>query len=229
MILSRNQLPWIVSFPRSGSHWVNCALELYSGRRRCFQIGFPMNTISLLSREVPREHFWIHTHQAAGIKKPKKVAFLTRDIVDVIYSYSWAQKRHTDDLIEHFIDQTVPKYFETYKKWLIDTPADIGVTYANIMTKPKIEFRKLVEFLEFDWDEVKALQCLGEVTKSKLAENGKLGNAFFGPQLMTEEYKIKRGLFRSRYGHKIHEIYHELATKSHCELLLEYQQNNFGS
>lgn len=202
-------LPWILSFPRSGSHWVNCALERYTQRRRLFHIWqghYNMNPISILDEAIPFDNYmWVQSHFS---KAPVPNAiYIIRDPVDVMFSFGQAQKRlDTDVMATNFLSRTMDNYKTVINKWCLG-PEKVGtiLRYENFIDSPAIEFKKLTDFFGLPWDEAKAIASLDDTTKGKLAENAKNMKNFFHVGLESDEYNTKRSAFRKRFGQFVYD------------------------
>lgn len=201
-------LPWIIGYSRSGSHWINCALEVYANRRRLYRVGkdvFETDPISVLPNGVPRQDYlWVHAvFEMRTSERPAKTAIILRDPVDAMYSLSRVMGVMTDLDRTKFLSDRFDRFKHFMYRWCMTNgkaDADLIVRYENFLTEPAQEFKKLTDFLQLPWDEAKALDVLSKTTKGVLAKNAKNMQSHFHVGLESADYQAERTRFRERFG-----------------------------
>jgi glycosyltransferase involved in cell wall biosynthesis/protein-L-isoaspartate O-methyltransferase len=98
---------FLVSFPRTGSHWLRMLMELYFGRPSLVRVFYyPERT----------DYLTLHTHDIDLDVKRSNVIYLYRDPVDTIYSQLCYYKESPDDL--NRIEYWSELYGKHLDKWL---------------------------------------------------------------------------------------------------------------
>lgn len=208
-------LPALVSYPRVGSHWLKCALELYFERPCMFGPGVPDSLkegkqVGRLTLIDPERNDWLfcHVHDPGLRLKIHNPLYMWRDPVDTIFSHMRA-----DRAIDHA--HLVKMYSNRMRlhlaKYMIgEHRAKEIVSYEALVADPVGEFRKAVHYLDPDrhYSEKRALEVLGQVTKQKLVAKGrdnKRFGSYYGTQLLDEDYESRRQVFRAQFASEIYE------------------------
>lgn len=164
--------PLVVSYPRSGAHWISSVSEMYFNRPR-LRKGSPS---FLPDKKKRRDWMWIHDHDAdlkiirnLHKKKPlaNKILFLYRNPVDVIYShlnaisknyntygYLFGKKFKNRDYAfsEEAVMDELSRWI-TYHREYFKEREGIQITYISYeaFKNPKTrnsEFKKICDFFE---------------------------------------------------------------------------------
>lgn len=171
--------PRLVSYPRTGSHWLRILMEKYTGIPSAVQSFFDSR---------PQKIWGFHIHdRIIGHWEPsegptmelKKVVYLYRNPIDTIYSQ---MKYHKDlsvgwdgssnEHISRKVDEYIEEYYRHIRRWVFnnqDISEILIVKYEDLVDKPSETFRQVLEFLNFEWDEVKFTEvysfCDKQLTK----------------------------------------------------------------
>ncbi|MCK4553265.1 sulfotransferase domain-containing protein [Candidatus Pacearchaeota archaeon] len=190
--------PLFISYPRSGSHWVNSIMELYFNRPR-LRKGSP----SFLDKNR-RDWMWIHDHdlnlevlkKIRNIKnyKFRKVLFLYRNPLDVIYSliifkmndlgiygekYSTEKKAFSDEIVKkNILDWII------YHKEYLSNHGDLKFTtikYENFLNKDTRvkESKKICEHFSYPFNEKKINFFFEKFGKVNFAKYRKIADKDF--------------------------------------------------
>ena len=181
--------PYLVSFPRAGSHWLRMVLELYFERPtlvRAFY--YPGRTDYLL----------LHTHDIDLNVERRDVIYLYRDPVDTVYSQlSYHQEDfHDEARIRHWSDL----YGRHLDKWLCQerfTTHKTILTYEGLQNNLVGEFVKVTTHLGETLDQARLDRVASQVTKEEVKRK-----TAHDPQVMqlSDQYQVTRELFREKYG-----------------------------
>jgi hypothetical protein len=93
------EFPFLVSFPRTGSHWLRMLLELYFER--------PLLTRTFFFPEKDN-YLLLHTHDLELDVKRHNVMYIYRDPVDTIYSQIKYHKEDSKDRICNAKEDSYP-------------------------------------------------------------------------------------------------------------------------
>lgn len=204
-------LPGFISYPRVGSHPINCALELYFDRPRIFEpimpgMGNRGKQISFLSPSRT-DYLWVHTHDAGLKCSYSDKIYMWRDPVDTMFSHAWADGRR-DEIVLSFCS----RYRAHLQRHIIDVPARTILTYEAFLANPIAELsRAILHFranVEIDLD--KATAALHEVSKDALATKGSeiagMKGHYDGSNL-SSEYADRRLAFRAAWSEQIYGMF----------------------
>lgn len=194
--------PLFVSYPRSGSHWINSIMELYFNRPR-LRKGSP----SLLPDAEKRDDWmWIHDHDLKlkvinKLKKNKnprynKILFLYRNPSQTIFSHLNAKQKDFNDYgylfgknspkeEKPFSEKTIFKetnYWIKYHREYLQNPGNLKITpikYENFLDKTKRakEFKKICRHfnLPFDEERIESLfEQYGNINLAPYRKNSKM-------------------------------------------------------
>lgn len=128
-----NNLPYIISFPRSGSHWIRCLIELYTKRPFISRAFFYPNNQPL--------GIWVH--DVNNLKADIPVIYLHRKSIDVIFSYlSYYKIKPKEDIIRRLYSD----HKKHLQKWLNNKQVRVVLTYEHMKENPEEEFKKILCF-----------------------------------------------------------------------------------
>ena len=180
--------PFLISFPRTGSHWLRMVMELYFEKPSLVRSFYFHNAKSFTC---------LHTHDLNLDVERRRVIYLYRNPVDTIYSQISYHK-------EEFSESNVIKWAELYnkhlKKWLLEesfTTSKVLVRYENLKENFNLEFKKITSFFELPLDEKKLQDCLEKVSKEKLKLKTK-----HDPQVvnLSKDYTESKEEFRNNFS-----------------------------
>lgn len=157
--VKNRDFPRLISFPRTGSHWLRMVLELYLHK--------PCLTRSFFIPD-PKECWGIHTHDREFLECDLgKVIYLFRNPVDTIFSELSYRKI---GYAKHLVDLHIVEYFGHLDRWLNhneDIDEILFVTYENIRDRPLADLEKVLDFLNAPFEEKRLVSCYKEITKEK--------------------------------------------------------------
>lgn len=198
-------LPLLVGFPRSGNHFVNAVLELYFDRHRAP----PQDKgLTFLNRRS-NNYMWlaIHDHDLDIIPKNKSI-LLTRDPVDVLYSWSAVNKKTNN---KHFIVDESLRYRNFIEKWAMQ--CDEYITYEDFIHRPEIPIEKVCQVFQQDFCIEKALESSQCVTKENLHAKAAHGSKYHGKHHLSQTYQNNRKAFRKSWADTIYQVVISSKTK----------------
>jgi len=174
------EFPRLVSYPRTGSHWLRILLESYLGEPSYVQRFFDSN---------PKSFWGFHIHdRRVGNYEPsegltaglKKVIYLHRDPVDTIYSqlrYDHTIASNWNGERNQWLDDQVQSLVEEYRahlsRWTRDNSdieSMISLSYEELKSNPVESMAHVLRFLGREVDTTKILavyeKCNKSLTKS---------------------------------------------------------------
>ena len=154
------EFPYLVSFPRTGSHWLRLLMELYFGKP---------SLVRAFYTENPTDFTCCHSHDDDLALRRRNVIYLYRNPVPTIYSQLQYYKENCDDRerIAHWAAQ----YGRHLMKWLATddfTARKTVVTYEGLKSNLAAEFEKICRHLDAPFDPERLRQAAGRVSKEDL-------------------------------------------------------------
>lgn len=186
---------FLVSFPRTGSHWLRMLMELYFGRPSLMRVFYyPQRT----------DYLTLHTHDLELDVKRSKVIYLYRNPVDTVYSQLQYHEEDIDDQerITHWADL----YGRHLDKWLHQetfTERKTVLHYDGLKNNMTEEFRKVCKHFDSKLD-VEHLEAMADlISKERVKEKTP-----HDPQVMnlTQTYKEEQRQFREEQGEFIWKV-----------------------
>lgn len=186
---------FLVSFPRTGSHWLRMLMELYFGRPSLVRVFYYPER---------NDYLTLHTHDLELDVKRRNVIYLYRDPVDTIYSQLQYHKEDIDDRerIAYWSDL----YGGHLDKWLHQetfTHRKTVVRYERLKASMPEEFSKICEHFDSTLDverlEAAAAQVSKEQVKEKTAHDSQVMN-------LAQEYAAERQRFRAEYSEFVRQV-----------------------
>ena len=183
----------MVSFPRTGSHWLRMMIELYFQR--------PTLTRNFYFQNM-ENYILIGTHDLDLSVKRRVVLYLYRDPVDTLYSIIKYYKQ--DSLDATNVDYWFDLYMRHLTKWLIDetfTVRKTSVRYDRLRDNTHDEFAKVVRHFEGTVDIPRIDRVLLQVTKDEVAAKV----AHEDPQVIPtrSDYDDMRSMFHRTFEDRI--------------------------
>lgn len=179
----------LVSFPRTGSHWLRMVMELYFGRPSLVRVFYYPQQNDYLS---------LHTHDLELDEESGSVIYLYRDPVDTIYSQL---KYHKEDTNKH---ETIAYWSDLYgrhlDKWLHQerfTRLKAIVRYEQFKASPYDEFRKICDHFGEPFETERFESIMSRVSKKHVNEK-----TVHDPQVinLSEKYAEERKRFNDEKG-----------------------------
>jgi hypothetical protein len=180
---------FLVSFPRTGSHWLRMLMELYFGRPSLVRVFYYPER---------RDYLALHTHDLELDLERANVIYLYRDPVATIFSQLWYHRESLDDgeRITYWADL----YGRHLDKWLYRerfTTLKTVVTYEGMKRDLAIEFAKVARHLGESLDKTRLEKAAEQVTKDEVKGKTKHDGQVIqsGP-----DYERARLQFRKKHG-----------------------------
>lgn len=186
---------FLVSFPRTGSHWLRMIMELYFGRPSLVRVFFCPER---------RDYLTLHTHDLELDVQRSQVIYLYRHPVDTIYSQMQYHEESIDDRsrIAYWSDL----YGRHLDKWLHResfTERKTVVRYEGFKESLAEEFGRIcthfASTLEVERLETVAAQVTKEMVKEKAPHDPQVMN-------LTRLYEEKRNRFRAEHGQFVWQV-----------------------
>ncbi len=178
--------PFLVSFPRTGSHWLRMIIELYFAR--------PLLTRTFYFPEK-KDYLLLHTHDMELNVERENVIYLYRDPVDTVFSQLMYYREDISgrERVIHWADL----YGRHLTRWLHGNGFTKKLTvlkYERLKDDPASEFKKITDHFGVEFSAEKLKAALESSTKEKLKEK-----TTHDPQVVNlkDDYAAKRKRFRS--------------------------------
>ncbi|MDA3918348.1 MAG: sulfotransferase domain-containing protein [Deltaproteobacteria bacterium] len=159
--LNKPDFPWLISFPRTGSHWLRMLMELYFEKPSLVRIFYYKKAV---------EFTCYHRHdEDLTIQGCQNVIYLYRNPVDTIYSQMRYYNEDMDD-INRVLNWT-NLYGQHLKKWLFEenySKKKTILTYERMIKDLDSEFEKVCQHFNYPFLLDKFSQVKKKVTKEKL-------------------------------------------------------------
>lgn len=197
---SNPQSPFLISFPRTGSHWLRMLLERYSDQPLLVRSFFDHSTTDFLL---------LHSHDMNLTENRKNVLYLYRYPTDVIYSQInfYQQDFRNRDFVLHWINQ----YAVHLIHWVFKedfTEKKTLISYEKLKTDLSAEFQKALIHFGLTYDENKLLKVKAEIDKNKVIQQTKHDRRVMN---LSKDYETNRTWFREQYDAFIFEQIEEMA------------------
>lgn len=191
-----DNLPLFISFPRTGSHWINCISEVYFDRPR-----LRAGRTTFLNKNR-KDWMWFHDHDLGLNIVHDNILYLYRNPVETIYSYAMAER----GLIkENFIVKKSKLYNKHLSKYLLEKKAMVSIVYENFRNNFNNEYKKVSEFFGIPFNAEKLEKAKKIVNKESLI-NISRDKKFINKKLISKKYKNDRKSFMFEFGNTIKEI-----------------------
>lgn len=192
-------LPVFISYPRSGSNWLNSIMELYFDKPRLRN-----GPLSFLPNKKNRNDFmWFHDHDTFSDLElsHKNFLYLHRNPCDVIYSILSAEH---DQINSTLVDTHIDRLHKHYEKYLINNRAKTIIKYENLKMNLCNEFERILSF--FDIKDCLDAQLLN-ICNQKVTKQGFIDKAtdsrYFNNHMISGSYESNRRIFNSKFKNKI--------------------------
>lgn len=191
-------MPVFISYPRSGSNWLNSIMELYFDRPR-LRLG---PTSFLKNRDSRCDYMWFHDHDITSELRLShdNILYLHRDPCDVIFSLLMAERGEASLVL---VDQQIKLLRAHHDKYLNKYPC---ISYDLCKEDLCSEFGRILKFFLVDEpiDEKRLSECADIVKKVDVVSKA-TDKRYFNQKMMSEEYEDKRRAFRKAYGERIYD------------------------
>ncbi|SRR5690554_1559015 len=205
---SNPESTFLVSFPRTGSHWLRLLMELYFERPSLVRVFYyPERT----------DYLTYHTHDLSLDVQHPRVIYLYREPVATIYSQ---MQYHGEDLADRErIAYWADLYGRHLDKWLVQetfTTQKTVLTYEGMQRDLAGEFRRLAAHFGETFDAGRLAAASARVTKEEVKRKTR-----HDEQVVTlrPAYSMTREVFREQHGATVWEAL--LAGRDHLHDFFE--------
>ncbi len=180
--------PFLVSFPRTGSHWLRMLMELYFEKPSLVRAFF---------HRKPTDFSCYHWHDEDLALERRNVLYLYRHPVPTIFSQLNYYKEDINNAarIEHW----AALYGQHLRKWLLVetfTARKTVVTYEGLKSDLSASFKQICDHFDVPFHEEKLVQACALVTKENLKEKTQHDQQVVN---LTQSYAEQRQAFESRH------------------------------
>ena len=154
--------PYLVSFPRTGSHWLRMLSELYSERP---------TLVRPFHYQDSTDYLYRHHHDVDLNLRRENVVYLYREPIATVYSQLTYESSPLD--CETSIRKTTEMYARHVDKWLCCesfTTRKTVLNYEKLQTDLVTEFRKLTDHLGLPFDGKRLASVSAQITKARVKE-----------------------------------------------------------
>ncbi|MBD1936509.1 sulfotransferase domain-containing protein [Microcoleus sp. FACHB-68] len=195
--------PFLVSFPRTGSHWLRMVMELYFEKPSLVRVFYYKDC---------QDYLTLHTHDMNLDIYRKNVIYLYREPAPTVYSQMMYEKEDTRDLERVKYWSTL--YGKHLAKWLIEeteTEKKTIMRYENLLKDMATEFSKVTEHFEMQIDADKLQRATEKVSKEEVKKK-----TAHDPQVINRSgfYEISRKEFLQNNS----ELIGDLVLEQNCQL-----------
>jgi hypothetical protein len=183
---------FLVSFPRTGSHWLRMLMERYFRRPSLTRVFYYPNRNDYLA---------LHTHDLDLTVERSRVLYLYRDPVDTLYSQLRYHREPLDP--PHRIDYWADLYGRHLDKWLIRERFTIRKTvlrFEDLKTDPSQVLIRIAAHFDQVVDEERIHRVPEQVTKGEVKDK-----TLHDPQAvdLNAAYETGRERFRKAHGERV--------------------------
>jgi hypothetical protein len=188
------EFPYLISFPRTGSHWLRMIMELYFEKPSLVRIFYYKDA---------RDFTCYHRHDVDLQIEHENIIYLYRNPVDTIYSQLKYHNENIDDI------ERIRYWSELYgrhlTKWLIDekfTKKNTILTYEGMKKNLIEEFSKICNHFNQKIDKEKLGKAAETVSKEEVKKKTTHDQYVIN---RSTDYEKLRSEFAEEYGRKISE------------------------
>jgi hypothetical protein len=180
---------FLISFPRTGSHWLRMLMELYFERPSLVRVFYYPKCTDYLT---------LHTHDMNLDVERRRVVYLYREPIATIYSQLnyYKENIHDRQRIAYWSDL----YGRHLDKWLHSESFTVQKTvlrYERLVADISSEFAKMTKHFNETLDVAHLQLCANETTKEatkrKTTHDAQVVN-------LNDQYEITRQEFSNLYG-----------------------------
>jgi len=180
---------FLVSFPRTGSHWLRMVMELYFEKPSLVRVFYYNNSQNYLT---------IHTHDMELNIYRKNVIYLYRNPVPTIYSQMKYYKENIHD--QQRISHWSILYGKHLSKWLIEESESEKKTilrYESLVKNIVAEFSKITLHFGISLNSDKLRQAAKQVSKEEVKKKTSHDSQVISTRA---SYESKRKEFAQKYS-----------------------------
>lgn len=180
---------FLVSFPRTGSHWLRMIMELYFARPSLVRVFYYPDVT---------EYLTLHTHDIDLDVERGRVIYLYRDPVDTIFSQLnyYGEPITERERIVYWSDL----YGRHLDKWLHSeqfTKHKTILTYEGLKQDIAAEFTKIVQHFGLSLDGKQLAKATGQITKDEVKRKTQHDKQVIP---LASTYEVDRREFRNHQG-----------------------------
>ena len=152
--------PYLVSFSRTGSHWLRMIMELYFEKPSLVRAFYFKDAFDFTC---------YHTHDMELELRRENVLYLYRNPVETVYSQLCYYKENPDDQIKR--QHWTNLYARHLSKWLVHddfTKKKTIITYEGMKSNMHGEIEKICRHFGKEFDPAKLDSVLAKVSKDEL-------------------------------------------------------------
>ena len=184
----------LVSFPRTGSHWLRMIMELYFERPGLVRVFYYSEKTNYMT---------YHTHDMELAFEHQTVLYLYRDPVPTIFSQMQYHKQDIHDAEAR--EKWTKLYARHLQKWLLDedfTKHKTIINYEGLKNNPEKVFEMICRHFDENFDADKLLSIMDQVSKEEVAKK-----TTHDPQVikLKQDYEDLRQEFTEKYGAEVME------------------------
>ena len=193
--INNEEFPFLVSFPRTGSHWLRMLMELYFDRPSLVRVFYYPER---------KDYLTLHTHDMDLDVYRKNIIYLYRNPIPTIYSQMMYEEDDLNDVdkIKHWADL----YGRHLRKWLIEEDVSIKKTvvrYENLQKDLPNEFSKIAAHFGTTLDLGKIRSAMERVSKVEVKKKTTHDDQVVN---LNSTYEANRADFISKHGDLIKTI-----------------------
>ena len=199
------EFPWLISFPRTGSHWLRMLMELYFDRPSLVRVfflkpAFKQRIFGYKATDITCYHRHDLDLEYTGLNN---VLYLYRNPVATIYSL---MSYHEEDLKNRErVMYWAEKYSRHLEKWLLKenfSKKKTIITYENMCSDLDCVFEDICDFFGVKFDSLKLSIAKEQVSKDRLKDKTKHDDKVVN---LSDSYTILREQFKNDYSGVIYE------------------------
>lgn len=194
-IVTQPGFPWLISFPRTGSHWLRMIMELYFEKPSLVEVYFFKNA---------KEFTCYHRHDThLTVGGCTNVIYLYREPIDTVFSYMKYKKENLDD--KEKVLELTNNYVDHLSKWIFDekfTEHKTLISYDKLKADLDNEFIKICKHFNVHFNSEKLKEATLLVSKEKLKSKASHDKNVVNT---SESYSLERDTFRTKFGVYINE------------------------
>ena len=202
-----NTLPRLVSFPRTGSHWLRIMLEDYL-EMPCGPRAFQYPDAEPWGIHIHDRFVGQGAHQEGPVNSLEKVIYLHRDPIETIFS----QLKYDGkvDFIEQDVDELMNEYILHLNRWRWnnkDVNELLDITYESMKNNTLGILKEVIWFLGYEINEDRICLAISNSSKSRTKSFTSHDHAALSVQSLEspEEYSAQRKIFADKFGKKINQ------------------------
>ncbi len=187
--ISNPDFPFLVSFPRTGSHWLRMIMELYFGKP---------SLVRAFYYKRAKDFTCYHTHDLELTVERENIIYLYRNPVETIYSQLCYHKQDINN--EILIKYWANIYGLHLEKWLIRenfTNKKTIVTYEGLKGNLYDEFQGICLHFNFPFDKIRLDNIINKISKKEVILNTEHDHRVIN---LTEEYIKNKKYFMKKYS-----------------------------